>query len=78
MGTAETDCQACKHIGRARLRSESVSVLFHGHSCQTPQTYTRKPETLEDFAGQLDGLSQRHAVVAFDPRGYGKFEPQDS
>eukprot|EP00439_Symbiodinium_sp_Y106_P023981 s5031_g2.t3 len=51
MGTAETDCQACKHIGRARLRSES------------------------DFAGQLDGLSQRHAVVAFDPRGYGKSRP---
>ncbi|CAE7394228.1 BPHL, partial [Symbiodinium necroappetens] len=28
-----------------------------------------------DFAGQLDGLSQRHAVVAFDPRGYGKSRP---
>lgn len=28
-----------------------------------------------DFGGQLDGLSQCHRVVSFDPRGYGKSRP---
>eukprot|EP00929_Paragymnodinium_shiwhaense_P120046 TRINITY_DN91955_c0_g1_i1.p1 TRINITY_DN91955_c0_g1~~TRINITY_DN91955_c0_g1_i1.p1 ORF type:complete len:295 (-),score=72.65 TRINITY_DN91955_c0_g1_i1:261-1145(-) len=28
-----------------------------------------------DFAYQLDGLSQKHAVVSLDPRGYGKSRP---
>mmetsp|Transcript_55809 Transcript_55809/g.124652 ORF Transcript_55809/g.124652 Transcript_55809/m.124652 type:complete len:294 (+) Transcript_55809:43-924(+) len=28
-----------------------------------------------DFASQLEVLSQRHTVVAFDPRGYGKSRP---
>uniref|UniRef100_A0A7S1REH7 AB hydrolase-1 domain-containing protein n=1 Tax=Alexandrium catenella TaxID=2925 RepID=A0A7S1REH7_ALECA len=28
-----------------------------------------------DFAHQLDGLSHRHGVVSFDPRGYGQSRP---
>lgn len=28
-----------------------------------------------DFAYQLDGLSHRHGVVSFDPRGYGQSRP---
>jgi len=28
-----------------------------------------------DFAAQLDGLSHRHGVVSFDPRGYGQSRP---
>ena len=69
MGTAETDCEW--GLQGFRMWPKRLQQ-FVALTCTLHFQWLQLIGGGKDFAPQLDGLSQRHGVIAFDPRGYGK------
>lgn len=69
-----------RHERRVRMPGPDLHVVIQGNleSGDTPVLCLpgRLGTAVGDFGPQLDGLSHRHGVVSFDPRGLGQSQPE--